>query len=168
MEMKHNKIDLNKLTKPVLELATKKADKLREDTKKKVERLEKRLLPVEDESEERFRREEAYEKVYVKYEGLDDDPYYTLEGFNIPATEMNVLLAGLSRKYLKMNPKYGIPIIKGAYQEYYGTGRRCAYCGKIIPPSTGQGRTKKYCSDRCKQRAYRERKRKNKGSYIAR
>ncbi|RLF45814.1 MAG: hypothetical protein DRN17_01775 [Thermoplasmata archaeon] len=162
------KIDLNKLyVKPVINLAKKKADKLREDTKKKVERLEKRLLPVEDESEERFRREEAYEKVYVKYEELDDDPYYTLEGFNIPATEMNVLLAGLSRNYLKMNPKYGIPILKEAYHEYYGTGRKCAYCGEVIPPGSGKGRTKRYCNNRCRQRAYRARKkRENKVSAV--
>lgn len=38
---------------------------------------------------------------------------------------------------------------------YYDMGDRCAVCGMPIAQSGGRGRVRRYCSDRCRQRACR-------------
>jgi hypothetical protein len=43
----------------------------------------------------------------------------------------------------------------------YKIRRRCAECGQPLPPlrrSGSGGRNRRYCSDRCRQAAYRRRK----------
>lgn len=158
VKIKFGNIDLNKLTKPVMALAMQKAEQERKRLEARVKKLENKLLPIEDESEERFRREEAYDKAYCQLEEYDDDPIYTLSRLGIAPSRGNLLLAELSRTYLKVNPKYGIKCIMEAYNEYYDIGRKCAYCRKTIPPSSRKGRTKNYCCDACRQKAYRQRK----------
>lgn len=161
---KYGKIDLNKLKKPVLNVAIEKANKERQRLKRQLTKLEKKLLPDDDESAEQFKRAKEYDKAYCTMEEYDYDPIFTLPCLEISPSRGNQLLAELSKVYLKVNPKYGIKIIVEAYNDYYQIGQKCAYCGKTIPPSSKKGRTKKYCSDACRQKAYRERQKNEDGT----
>jgi len=154
-------IEPDKLIWQVLEKAMDKAES------HKKELIKKKKIELS-----KAKTEEDVKAIEEKYKKIFDEVYDTsLTGVKpdkivIPTNPDSDMLEYLSRKYLYMNPKYGIKIIIEAYNEYYDTGGKCAYCGRTLPPSGGQGRTKKYCSDRCKQRAYRERKRKNNGSAV--
>jgi hypothetical protein len=69
-------------------------------------------------------------------------------------TDKHMLLEALSRRYLFTHPKYGVPMIIEAYHEYYGTGAKCDQCGRTFTQPK-KGRNKRYCSDACRQKAYR-------------
>jgi len=154
-------IELDKLIWHVLEKAMDKA----ESHKKELIKKKKRELS-------RAKTEEDIKAIEEKYKKIFDEVYDTsLIGVKpdkivVPTNPDSDILEYLSREYLCIHPKYGIKIIVEAYNEYYNIGRKCVYSGKTIPPSSRYGRTKKYYSNKYKQRAYRERKRKNNGSGI--
>jgi len=138
----------------------------------KAESHKKKFINKKRKELSRAKTEEDVEAIEEKYKEIFGEIYdISLIGVKpdkivIPTNPDSDILEYLSRKYLYMNPKYGIKIIIEAYNEYYGTGGKCAYCGRTLPPSGGQGRPKKYCSNSCKQKAYRERKHKNNGSGV--
>ena len=150
-------IDLNKFTKPVIKIAIDKATKLKKKQQKKVKALNNNLLPIEDESEERFKRDEKYGIEFEVWEEMNYLPYDTSDINLVPNDDIVKKWEWLSCGYLILNPKYSVPLIKDAYDEYYNSKMmKCAYCGRKFP-QLKKGRTKKYCSASCKQKAYRTR-----------
>jgi len=140
----------------------------------KAEIYKKEIIRKKERELSKAKTEEDVEAIEEKYKEIFDGVYdISLIGVKPDKIVVSInpdsdILGYLSRKYLYMHPKYGIKMIIEAYNEYYSIGRKCAYCGKTIPPSSRQGRTKKYYSNKYRQRAYRERKRKNKGSDVLR
>jgi len=152
-------IELDRLIWHVLEKAMDKAESHKKEfINKKREELSRAKTEEDVEAiEEKYK--EIFEEEYdISFNGIKPDKIV------VPINPDSDILEYLSRKYLYMHPKHGIKMIIEAYNEYYNIGRKCAYSGKTIPPSSRKGRTKKYYSNKYKQRAYRERKRKNKGS----
>lgn len=154
---RYGKIDLNKLTRPVLNLAEQKA----EDYKRRLSAKYNR-----DEKKQNFRNDKEQQIFEEKWQIVFDDVYDLSlvdrriweKAMNICPTDGDSLLAHLSRRYLYMNPKCGSKIIVEAYNEYHGKGAKCKRCGKIITQAK-KGRSKRYCSDKCRQRDYRDRRR---------
>lgn len=153
----HGAVDLAKLTRPVMRIARDMAEKERRRLTRSANKTHKALLPIEDESEERFIREDAYDRAYCALEYYED-VYSRLPTLGIPVTPGNEILADLSRRCLNVNPVFGMRHIVDAYNDQHDIGTRCVYCNKIIPPTSKRGRSKKYCSASCRQRAYRQRK----------
>ena len=149
------KIECNKFRKPVLELAIKKAEEYIEEI---LDNEDKELSKASSVKEEQAIKDK-YKKLWGdvnSYIRLVDD---VAEGYpHRSYTDDKSLLSTLSRKYLHLNPKYGIPLLKKAYQEYYNLDTMCAYCRKQFI-SNNRGRNAKYCSDSCRYMAYRKRQR---------
>ena len=145
-------LDLNKLTWPVLNRAMKTAC----DYKKNLEEKENKEL-------KKAKTEKEEEKIYEKYTRLHNKVFdMSLRGLDrdqimVPATT-DALLEYLSLFYLNANPKYGVKWILNDYHKYYGTGVKCAWCGRNFTPKK-KGRHSAYCGGACRQKAYRDRKR---------
>jgi len=138
----------------------------------KAESHKKKFINKKRKELSRAKTEEDVEAIEEKYKEIFGEIYdISLIGVKpdkivIPTNPDSDMLEYLSRKYLYIHPKYGIKIIVEAYNEYYNIGRKCTYSGRTLPPSSRRGRPRKYYSNKYKQRAYRERKRKNNGSGV--
>jgi hypothetical protein len=127
-----NKIELNKLTRPVLDLAIKKADMAkRKASKTGASNLRK-----------------PFDNYSRKIENMQPS--------QVPE-DHNLLLRWLAIRYLKINSIFGAKLIIQAYNEYYNIGTKCLICKKSFS-AKHEGRKAKYCSDSCRQKAYRCRK----------
>ena len=148
------KIEDNKITKPFMEFARKKAlgshkeiiDKVNKAIEKEISRKEIDRLFEKYYDVCKYLHDSAYEKKYGK-----TDPYYRLS--EQEKTYGDYKLFSL----LTTDKKIGVPIFKRAYMEYYNLDTKCAYCGKRFT-SKNRGRKAKYDSDSCRYMAYRKRK----------
>lgn len=129
-------IDVNKITKPVINLALQKAKDLRRQAQK-------------NNDIEEIKKLDNYSK------NLLDKPIYMVP------TRTDLLLKWLGTRKLKINPIVGAELIIEAYYEYYQQGGKCQSCGKRFTQKS-VGRNAKYCSNACKQKAYRNNKRNGK------
>lgn len=76
----------------------------------------------------------------------------------------NNLLGYLSYKYLYLKPEDGIPLLKQAYKQQYKIEdeyKECRQCGRLF---RFDKKSKVFCSSRCRQRFYRNQKRREKRS----
>jgi hypothetical protein len=71
--------------------------------------------------------------------------------------DMGLKLRWFSCRNLKINSKVGTELIIEAYNEYYDIGAKCLICKRVFSPKR-TGRKAKYCSDACKQKAFRRRR----------
>lgn len=75
----------------------------------------------------------------------------------VPA-EKEEFLKHLSYKYLNLKPADGIPLLKKAYKKQYSVEdefKKCRQCGKVF---NFDRRSKAYCSNRCRQKCYRNKR----------
>ena len=133
----YKKIDLNKLTQPVLDLAIKKANKLKQQAQKKGDT-------------DKLKKLNHYSKK------IENMPIWMVP------EDKELLLRWLAIRKLKINSEIGAKLIVEAYNEYYNSSSHCLQCKKSFTQKSG-GRTKQFCSTACKQKYYRRKK----AGYIA-
>jgi len=78
---------------------------------------------------------------------------------NYAPCDKDALLEYLSVKYLHLKPENGIPLLKQAYKLQYKIEdefKKCKQCGRLL---RFEKKTKEFCSNRCRQRFYRNHKR---------
>jgi hypothetical protein len=127
-----NKIDFNKLTQPVLDLAKKKAINLkRKATRNKDLPLSKEL-----------------NKFSLNIRQMD---------VSLIPIKNQLFLRVLAIKKLKINGTIGARLIVEAYNEYYDTSIKCLQC-KTPFTQKSRGRPSKFCSNKCRQKYHRRRK----------
>ena len=83
------------------------------------------------------------------------------ENNNVPVEEYK-FLGYISYKYLNLKPDDGIPLLKQAFKLQYkieDEHKECKQCGKLF---TFTRKSKDFCSNRCKQRFFRNQKSKKK------
>lgn len=89
------------------------------------------------------------------------------ENNNVPVDE-NKFLEFISVKYLQLRYEDGIPLLKQAHKKQYKVEdeyKKCRQCNKIFRFTR---KSKDFCSDRCRQRFYRNQKREEKKSSMLR
>jgi len=77
---------------------------------------------------------------------------------NLLPIEDDKLLAHLSYTYLYLKPEDGVPLIKKAFKIQHNVEDecdKCRQCGKIF---YFQRKSKVFCSNRCRQRFYRNKR----------
>ena len=156
VKTKYGKIDLNKLTKPVIELAMKKAEEYKRNLLAKYKKEEKQAKTWKELEKLDRKWDRIIENVYDTSLVDDGVAKYVLDG--IPCDDDSIIKY-MARRHLFMKPDIGEKIIVEAYNEYYDIGLKCEYCGKMFTAKR-RGRKAKYCSESCKQMAYRKRKKK--------
>ncbi len=158
VKTKYGNIDLNKLTTSVLELAQQKAEAYKRKMVAKRARQEAKAQTDAD-----YRRlERKWNKKFNEVYDLSlVDDRAAAEASKRLSGDPEELLEYLSKRHLYMKPQEGIRILQAAYNQTYNIGKKCIQCGKIIPPSSRLGRTRKFCSNACKQKHHRQ-KNKNK------
>jgi len=127
----YTKIDLSKLTKPVLDLAIKEAKKLKKPAQKKGDT-------------DKLKKLNNYSRK------IENMPIYL-----VPQDKV-LLLRWLAIRRLKINSTVGAQLIVDAYKKYYNLKSVCIVCKKRFS-SKGIGNKAKYCSKACRQKAYRRR-----------
>lgn len=153
--MEYRSIDLNRITMPVIELAMKKAEKYKQEMVRKYVEAVRNAKNWKELEEIDHTWNEKMEEIYDTSLCNDEIAKWILD--SLPSDDTSIL-DYISRRYLLMKPEIGRNIIMQAYHEYYDIGRKCEYCGKIFI-SRKSGRKAKYCSESCRQLAYRRRKR---------
>lgn len=77
---------------------------------------------------------------------------------NAVPVEKEEFLEHFSFKYLNLKPADGIPLLKKAYKKQYSVEdeyKKCRQCGKVF---NFDRRSKAFCSNRCRQRCYRNKR----------
>lgn len=85
---------------------------------------------------------------------------------NAVPTDEDKFLKYLSCKYLNLKPEHGLPLLKQAYRQQYDIRdeyKECRRCGKIF---RFDRKSKDFCSNRCRQRFYRDKRRGKKISTV--
>lgn len=91
----------------------------------------------------------------------DSDPSYA-------PYDKDALLEYLSVKYLHLKPEDGIPFLRQAFKQQYkieDDHKKCRQCGRVFE---FEKKTKEFCNNRCRQRFYRNQKRREKKSSVLR
>jgi len=125
-------ITKNKLIQPVLYIAEKKLNKIKNQAKRKNDIQKLKQL-------------NNYNRDLLN------------KSISLVPIRIDRLLKWLAVRKLKVNPEIGAKLIIEAYQEYYKLGSICKICKRRFTQKN-KGRKSEYCSKACKQKAYRRRK----------
>jgi hypothetical protein len=128
----YTQIDLNKLTQPVLDIAIKEANKLKNKAKKKGNIQEINKL-------NHYSRK------------IEQMPVWRFP------EDKELLLRWLAIRKLHINSEIGAKLIVDAYHTFYNLKTKCKQCKKGFIQKT-KGRKKEFCSNSCKQKYYRRKK----------
>ena len=183
-------IEKNKIKKPVLELAKKMVkDGWLINKKKQWNKHILRLKKITDEQANIFLKKsgDAYEKNYIRLKGrIKQDRQYKLcrlqweweyrpcNAYVYFKDEISKLLGEIAKNHLRqieikkdyivsIHPGVGVDLLIEAYHRYYSLDnvKKCPECHRKVLQTNGRGRNRIYCSNTCKIKAYRKRKRAN-------